>query len=72
VKCELCYVSDVTATVFAHEYFLKVVPTVVHEIGGRGLLYCYQYTYANRVSNSHSCDCRICMFFVIGYLCFVL
>jgi len=41
---------DVTATFYAHEYFIKVVPTVVDEVGGKGLLRCYQYTYASRVS----------------------
>jgi len=41
----------VTASFFTQEYFLKVVPTVVDEVGGKGLLYSYQYTYANRVSD---------------------
>jgi len=40
-----------TASFVAHEYFLKVVQTVVDEVGGKGLLYSYQYTYANRVSD---------------------
>ena len=44
-------VTDVTAAVVGHEYFLKVVPTVVDEVGGKGLLYSYQYTYAKRVSD---------------------
>jgi len=44
----------VTATFFAQEYFLRVVPTVVDEIDGKGLLRSYQYTYATRVSN-YSC-----------------
>jgi len=43
-------VTDVAASVAAHEYFLKVVPTVVDEVGGKGPLYACQYTYAKRVS----------------------
>jgi len=54
VNCVI--VTDVTATMFVHEYFLKVVPTVVDEVGGKGLLYGYQYTYASRVSDYHYCS----------------
>jgi len=65
VNCVI--VTDVTATMFVHEYFLKVVPTVVDEVGGKGLLYGYQYTYASRVSDYHyyHCVCRVCSRFVI-------
>jgi len=43
-------VTDVAASVAAHEYFLKAVPTVVDKVDGKGPLYACQYTYAKRVS----------------------
>jgi len=48
--CELRIVTDVIATAMAHEYYLKVVPTVVDEVAGKDLLYACQYTYAKKVS----------------------
>ena len=43
--------TDVTASAVAHEYYLKVVPTVVDEVNGKDLLYACQYTYAKKVSD---------------------
>jgi len=44
-------VTDVAGSVVAYEYYLKVVPTIVDEVGGKGLLYACQYTYAKRVGD---------------------